>query len=470
MPTQPSFLSRARQTLPKELKQFLQPFLDKAYETQTPIYLIGGCVRDLLLNKTSIDVDVVLEGTAAPLARAAARLYKAKLVSHPQFLTHTLLLRDGRHLDIATARTETYAEPAALPVVEPASLQEDLYRRDFSINAIALSLNESDFGHIWDPFGGLEDLASKKVRVLHAQSFKDDPTRIFRAARFAGRFGHELEWRTREWLTEAVALQLPGRLSGARLREELIPLLMEPDPRPSFRLLSQWGALSFLIPNLRWEKSHDAFFGQLIRQPEKECTLMLRLLVLLHAIPFSKAIGNLEHLMFPQKMIEQIEQALTFVARMKDGSLSFADMQKTTKRPLPQEVRAFIAKAVKVKALSPKKEMLVDWERFQDSAPCLSGRDVRDLGYKPGPVFTKIFDALRQARWEGKLRTREEEIRFLQHTFPITNGHFEIQILQHVQVFQIFMRNLRDRDIGDIQIVFFDQVQQQIQGTLKDLQ
>src|SRR5580698_9889469 len=158
MPNQPSFASRARQALPKELKQFLQPLLEKAYAAQNPVYLIGGCVRDILLNKPSLDIDVVLEGSAAPIARGAARIYKAKLVSHPQFLTHTLQLRDGRHLDIATARTETYSEPAALPVVEPASLQEDLYRRDFSINAIALSLNPTDFGHVWDPFSGLEDL------------------------------------------------------------------------------------------------------------------------------------------------------------------------------------------------------------------------------------------------------------------------------------------------------------------------
>jgi len=413
---------RARQTLPKELKRSLGPLLVKAYAAQVPLYLIGGCVRDILLGRPSLDVDVVLEGPAEPIVRAAAKLYKAKLVSHPQFLTFTLPLRGRRHLDIATARTETYAEPAVLPVVEPASLQEDLYRRDFSINAIALSLNAADFGHIWDPFGGLEDLKAKKIRVLHALSFQDDPTRIFRAARFAGRFGYNLEWRTREWLTEAIAQQLPARLSGARLREELIPLLMEKDPRPAFRLLSQWGALTFLVPNLKWEKSHETFFGHAGRQAKSEDTLLLRLLVLLHAIPFPKAVGSLGHLMFPQKTIEQIDTALTLVARMKDGTLSSKDLQQYSKRPLPPEVKSFVGKAVKLKALSPRKEAVEDWQKFHDSAPCLTGRDVRDLGYKPGPIYTKIFDALRQARWEGKLRTREEEIRFLQNTFPISNG------------------------------------------------
>jgi tRNA nucleotidyltransferase/poly(A) polymerase len=380
MSNEPLLAARGRQALPKELKRFIEPLLEKAYAAQNPIYLVGGCVRDLLLNKSSLDVDVVLEGYAAPIARASAKAYKAKLISHPQFLTFTLQMRNDRHLDIATARTETYVEPAALPVVEPASLQEDLYRRDFSINAIAISLNRSDLGHIWDPFGGVEDLQAKKIRVLHAQSFQDDPTRIFRAARFAGRFEYGLEWRTREWMMESISQQLPARLSGARLREELVPLLMEKDPRPAFRLLSQWGALPFLVPNLKWEKSHETLFGQVIRQPDREALLLLRLLVLLHAIPPLKAVGSLGHLMFPQKMIEQIELALTLVARMRDGSLSYQDMQQNSRKPLPAEVKSFIAKAVKMKALAPKKEIVVDWERFQDSAPCLTGRDVRDLG------------------------------------------------------------------------------------------
>lgn len=413
--------SGARLSLPKELRTFLHPLTDKAQAIETPIYLVGGCVRDLLLRRPSLDVDVVIEGPADSLAKAAAKSAKAKWISHEQFLTHTLNFPNGRHLDIATARTETYAESAALPVVEPASLQEDLYRRDFSINAIALSLNRGDFGHIWDPFGGVEDLQNERIRVLHSESFKDDPTRIFRAARFAARFGYELEWRTREWLAESVAQQLPSRLSGARLREELIPILMETDPRPAFRLLSQWGALSFLLPNLKWEKSHDFFFGQLKKNGAKGNSLMMRLLVLVHTMPVTKAVGSLSHLMFPQNMIEQIERALKLLALLREGTLSPQDARAALRKSMAPEVKMFLEKAMRIRAIVPKKEPLEQWHRLQDSTPCLSGRDVRDLGYKPGPLFTKIFDALRQARWEGKLRTREEEIRFLQNGFPL-NG------------------------------------------------
>ncbi len=421
--SQPPLAPRARLALPKGLLSILAPLVERAKACDAQIYLVGGCVRDFLLGRPAVDIDVVVEGPSLPIARAAARSSKAKLISHPQFLTNTLEFKNGRRLDIATARTETYAEPAALPVVEPASLQEDLYRRDFSINAIAISLNEQDLGHVWDPFGGMEDLRAKKIRVLHAQSFKDDPTRIFRAARFAGRFGYDLEWRTREWLNESIGLQLPGTLSGARLREELIPLLQEKDPRPPLRLLSQWGALSFLVPHLKWERSHETFFGQLIKQQDQTHALQMRLLVLVHTLPYAKAVGSLGHLMFSQQTMEQVELALTLLARLREGTLSMSDVKKRSRQPLPPEVRSFVTKALKVKSLTKRKSATLDWQRFEDSAPTLTGQDVRDLGYKPGPVYTKIFEALRQARWEGKLRTREEEIRFIQYEFPLQNGH-----------------------------------------------
>jgi tRNA nucleotidyltransferase (CCA-adding enzyme) len=421
-PTKTSFTSSARVTLPKELRQFIRPLVEKADSLNIPLYLVGGCVRDLLLGKKSLDVDLVVEGPGETLARAGARALKAKLVSHPEFLTHTLQLPNGRHLDIATARIETYAEPAVLPMVEPASLQDDLFRRDFSINALAVSLNASDTGHVWDPFGGVEDLQQGRVRVLHADSFRDDPTRIFRAGRFAGRFEYSLEWRTREWLNEAAGQQLPGKLSGARLREELTPLLMERDPRPALRLLSDWGVLGFLIPNVKWEKSHETLFAHVLKGEPKENSLLMRLLALVHSLPVTKAVGALEHLMYPQSLIEQIEQALQILGRVREGTLSAADARSAARKPLTPAVRTFLEKAIRTRCLVPKKENIDQWNRYHDATPCLSGQDIRDLGYKPGPLFSQIFDALRKARWEGKLRTREEEIRFLGHVFPLGNA------------------------------------------------
>jgi tRNA nucleotidyltransferase (CCA-adding enzyme) len=412
-----SLSSGARLPLPKTLTQFLKPLLQKAEQAGIPVYLVGGCVRDLLLHKESLDIDVVVEGSAQAMARASAKAYKAKLVSHDAFLTHTLHFKDGRHLDIATARMETYLSPAALPVVEAASLQEDLYRRDFSINAIAVSLNELDFGHIWDAFGGLEDLKTKKIRVLHGESFKEDPTRVFRAARFAARFKYDLDWRTREWLAESITQQGPAQLSAARLREELVPLLQETDPRPAFELLSEWGALTFLIPHLQWEKSHAILFGHVLKADKKLDGMLLRLLALVHTLPVSKAMGSLGHLMFPQKLIGHVEQALTLLAYLREGGSALPKASK--QNPMSAEVKWFVEHALKIKALAPRKESVNEWHRLHESTPCLTGKDLENLGYKPGPIFSRILNGLRQARWEGKLRTREEEVRFIEQSYPL---------------------------------------------------
>lgn len=413
-----SLSTGAKVPLPKALKSFLDPLILKAYQMEIPVYLVGGLVRDLLLKRPSHDVDVVMEGPSDRLAKAAAKLYGAKLIAHPQFLTFTLSLKNGRHLDIATARTETYLEPATLPVVEPASLQDDLYRRDFSINAMAISLNPNDFGHLWDPFGGLEDLRAGKIRVLHADSFKDDPTRIYRAARFAGRFGFELDWRTREWMQECIAQQIPSKVSGARLREELVPILMEHHPSACLDALHQWTALADLVPAVHWDKPLHRLMTVLAKDHPagKPTALPVRLMALLYSVPVSKAMGLMANMMFPQSLIQEVEAGIGLLSDLREGKLS--PSRKPPRQGLSTAVTAFVAKAAKHRCSSAGTAKQQDpWSRYQDCAPCLSGQDLRDLGFTPGPVFTKIFESIREARWEGKLRTREEEIRFVKSRF-----------------------------------------------------
>jgi tRNA nucleotidyltransferase/poly(A) polymerase len=198
-------------------------------------------------------------------------------------------------------------------------------------------------------------------------------------------------------------------------------LLLEKDPRPPFRCLSQWGALTILIPNLKWEKTHETFFGHLLRTRVKGDPLLLRLLILLHALPFPKAVGSLGHLMFPRSMIDQVEQALLLLVRLRQGTLTLESAKKAQAKKWSPEVTVFLNQAMRIRMLFPKKEAIEDWRHFQDSRPCLSGQDMRNMGYKPGPLFKQMFEALRQARWEGKLRTREEEVRFLNASFPL-NG------------------------------------------------
>ncbi|MGQ9732523.1 MAG: CCA tRNA nucleotidyltransferase [Candidatus Zipacnadales bacterium] len=206
------------------------------------VYLVGGSVRDLILGSGLVDLDIVVEGDAVLLAKTLGHELKATVHGPSQFLTAVIDLPNGRHLDLATARQESYPEPAKLPTVTPATIDQDLRRRDFTINAIALGLTESGVGPLIDPCKGLDDLGAGVIRILHARSYIDDPTRVIRAARFAERLGFQLDQESAVLLQEAVQAGLLCQVTGARVREEVIKLLKEPEPSAVLRRLVCWGA------------------------------------------------------------------------------------------------------------------------------------------------------------------------------------------------------------------------------------
>jgi tRNA nucleotidyltransferase (CCA-adding enzyme) len=216
-----------------------------------PIYVVGGLPRDLLLGRPSADIDVMVEGDAEALGRWLAERLVAEFRYDDSFLTGKLLLPSGQHLDIATARSEVYEDPGALPTVRPAAATDELRRRDFSINTLAIRLNGASFGNVLDPFGGVEDVRTGLVRVLHEESFSDDPTRVFRAVRFAGRYRLRLEERTEQWALAAIASGVVDGISAQRRREEIVAILSEPSPAPSLALLELYGGLRLIDAALR---------------------------------------------------------------------------------------------------------------------------------------------------------------------------------------------------------------------------
>lgn len=231
--------------IPATLAPLLTRLGDLARESNVGLFVVGGAVRDLILNRAITDLDLMVEGDAIAFARRVSSRYGGGVLAHPPFGTATWTLsapaqHEPRQIDFATARTETYAAPAALPVVTPGTLQEDLRRRDFSINALALQLAPT-FGVLLDQFEGQQDLAAGRIRVLHAGSFIDDPTRIFRAARYEQRFHFQLDPQTEALI--APALPYLRQLSGERLRHEFDMILAEAAPERSLSRLQQWGVL-----------------------------------------------------------------------------------------------------------------------------------------------------------------------------------------------------------------------------------
>jgi len=235
-----------RKGLSPALQEILLESGNLAREMGYGAYIVGGVVRDVLMGLQSIDVDIVAEGEGIRFARSLAGRLRARVKSHERFGTATITLPGGTKVDIATARTEVYERPAALPRVTPGSIRDDMFRRDFTVNAMAVSLMPGEFGRLLDCFGGIRDLRERRIRALHERSFIDDPTRIFRAVRFEKRLDFRIVRSTEHWIAEALSLPLLEELEDYRIATELRLILGEPDPAGTLRRLWDLGVIERL--------------------------------------------------------------------------------------------------------------------------------------------------------------------------------------------------------------------------------
>ena len=222
-------------SVPREILDLLRKIGSK---TRLPICVVGGFVRDLLLGRENLDLDIVVEGDAISFARGLGESWCWEVQKHDRFGTATLIQPSGTRIDFAGARSETYEHPGALPLVSPGTIEDDLHRRDFSINALAVRLNSEGFGELLDCVDGVEDLRAGRVRALHSESYLDDPTRIFRAVRYEGRFEFQIEENDQSRIHDMLRRGVLNRISGERIRNEINRILSEDAvPRVVRRLL-----------------------------------------------------------------------------------------------------------------------------------------------------------------------------------------------------------------------------------------
>ncbi len=206
-------------------------------------YLVGGPVRDLMLKLSNIDLDITVEGNGMRLADSFAALHRgARVTRYPAFKTATVRLPDGPLVDFATARAEIYVRGGAFPAVVPSGIKDDLLRRDFTINAMAIAINPDTWGKLMDPFGGRADLLSQRIRVLHEKSFLDDPTRILRAARFKARLGFRMEAKTLKLLKSAVKIKVLDTIKPQRYLKDFNKILKGPNSKEAIKYLRSWNA------------------------------------------------------------------------------------------------------------------------------------------------------------------------------------------------------------------------------------
>jgi tRNA nucleotidyltransferase (CCA-adding enzyme) len=389
-------------------------------------------VRDLLLRVSTLDIDLVVEGDAIALARRLGSRLGARVNAHPRFGTARLRLPDGITLDIATARAERYPAPAALPEVRPAGLLEDLARRDFSINAMAARVERRRFGPLVDPFTGLRDLRRGLIRVLHDRSFVDDPTRIFRAARFAARYGFAIARDTSRLLTAAVQGRAMASLAGSRIFVELSLILREASPIRIIRRLGDLGVLATGHPGLeiprvafmllqRMRRTLDRWPSLTMeRSPAADTTYLLGMFF--HLSPGTvRAI--LKRLNPPPrlatKILADLRAGRAAIRRLSGGKGLRPSRIARLIDPLSPEARVLVRAALGGPGARAVSHYLAHSRKI---APGLRGDDLRRLGVRPGPIYRKIFAALRAARLDGRLRSAQEEIAFVRRRFAGKRG------------------------------------------------
>ncbi|MEX1299443.1 MAG: CBS domain-containing protein [Desulfotignum sp.] len=396
------------------------------------IYVVGGFVRDLLLHRKVDDIDIVVEGDGIAFARHVGEKLKCRVNTHKKFGTAVIIFSDHLKVDVASARLEYYDFPAALPIVEKSSIKRDLARRDFTINTLALSLNAQTFGTMIDYFGASRDLKDKTIRTIHNLSFVEDPTRIFRAIKFANRFGFEIGKVTANLIRNAMKVDCFKHLSGLRVLSELKQILSEENPIPAIHSMTDFGLEKVIHPRLEiipvtyqmLESANKTLvWHDLLYVEERYPRWAVYFMVLLNRCTFKVSEQICDRLMIPAG-----ERQLLLETRYKaENRLSFIESNHPVSR---QELYwalinfntvfiLYIMALTKNEAV--RKDISNFYTDYRHVKPRIQGRDLIKIGVKPGPAFTKILNEVLNARLDGNLDTREKEITFAK-AFARENG------------------------------------------------
>ncbi|MHC5615406.1 MAG: CBS domain-containing protein [Nostoc sp.] len=446
-------LPQLQNKLTPRLWQLLTTASQEAEKRGWHLYLVGGAVRDLLLAQASgtlmiKDIDLVVDGfhksadvgAGVELAKALQQLYPAaRLEIHGAFQTAALLWHkdpelDSLGVDIATARTEFYPYPAANPEVEASSIRQDLYRRDFTINALALRLTTPHAGvgvqqavPLLDFFGGLIDLQAKQIRVLHANSFIEDPTRIYRGVRFAVRFGFQIEPQTEEFIRYAINSGVYDRTAQensrtpalqTRLKTELKHILEAPYWKSALQLLDNLGALQCIHLSLKLDAEllrQLRLLERCLRRFDPQPTLIhweMRLETLIAHLAAEYRAKVAKNLQLPEDSIARLKN----LAKVQTEVMT---LLPTLQRPsqVVQLLRQYdLPMLILIAVQSPRSLRHQIWEYFTVWAnvqPLLNGNDLKKLGYKPGAQYRQILDDVLAATLDGVIKDKFEAEEFL---------------------------------------------------------
>ena len=420
--------------LSKKIITLLKTIGEVADTLQFNAFAVGGFVRDLLLKKNNLDLDIVVEGNGIVFAKRLADALVGRVRTHERFATATVVLPDGFKIDIATARLEYYDYPAALPTVEFSSIKLDLYRRDFTINAMAIQLNPASYGTLNDFFNCQNDLKHREIKVLHNLSFVEDPTRIFRAIRLEKRMDFQIVEHTRRLIRNAVKMDLFGKNNDPRFLTELQIILSEENPLPAIQRLAEFDLFRFLWPDLKPHLKIDRRFMHILTQAYRALSWYRLLylqghceswMVYLLAIMGRSTTAELQAFCRRFHITEKVTETLL---DQKETAEKIANLMARRRMMLKSEIfrllnnldnEGLLYLMAIARKNDIKKAVSLYVTTLRQVRPQLTGRKLTEMGYIPGPAFTTMLNDLLDARLDGIVRNTAEEAAYIRKNYPL---------------------------------------------------
>jgi tRNA nucleotidyltransferase (CCA-adding enzyme) len=438
-PSRTQFLGRAvaqknlkslvKERLDKDVSKLLERIAELGEREGKSIYAVGGFVRDLLLNIPNQDIDIVVEGEGIAFAACIAEEFEGRVKSHEEFGTSVVIFPDGYRIDVATARMEYYKHPGALPTVEKSSVKSDLFRRDFTINSMAVKLTGANPFCLIDFFNGERDLRNKEIHVLHSLSFIEDPCRLFRAIRFEQRFEFKMGRQAEAFMRNTIKKRLIDSLSGVRLFNEIRQLLKEKRPTDCIRRMQEFELFQFVSQDMMTDpkdlevldKLESVFsWAGMLNLPREPEVWQVYFMGLFYSLDEEAYLKSVDRLQLPTRLKNSLGQGRTQCRESLKRLNSKEEWE-------PKEIydtfsNLSIEAVIYLVALSSSDRLNqyanIYFTQYQGKVePALTGDDLVKMGLEPGPIFQSVFSVLREARVMGNVSTREEEVALVEEKF-----------------------------------------------------
>ena len=415
-----------KERLSRRIVDILTTIGEKADEIGYDAYVVGGFVRDLFLYRTNEDIDIVIEGDGIAFAKEFVKTADARIHSYEKFGTAVIIFPDGFKIDVASARMEYYKSPAALPTVEMSSIKLDLFRRDFTINTLSIQLNPNRFGLLVDFFAAQKDIKEKTIRVLHNLSFVEDPTRVFRAIRFEQRFGFTIGKLTSGLIENAVKMDFFKRLSPRRVFAELRQILEEQNPTAAIIRLNEYDLLNVIHPSIILSKELIALFNSVKKVLSWHDLLFLEEPYIKWAVYFLALTrhcdkNTIDEICMPIELAPRYRNIFCKERFEADSCLAWMERNQPLKNStLYQRLSVFKIELILYMMAATKQEKVKRsisnyFTRLRHIDTSIKGKDLKKMGHEPGPVYREILQAVLDAKLNGQIKTRSDELVFVKN-------------------------------------------------------